>query len=285
MRSRRKIIEIDEGKCDGCGLCIPNCPEGALRVIDGKARLVSDLLCDGLGACLGECPKGAIKVVEREAAAYDERAVMENMVKMGVNTVKAHLEHLKGHGQNAYLEQAEAFLREKGYPLPAGNGGGPAQGGRQPCGCPGSRAMDFRGEDAAEGPGEKAVSRLRQWPVQLHLVSPAAPYYSKADLVLAADCTAYAYGDFHNGFLRGKALAIACPKLDEGQEVYVEKLRALIDEALINTLTVVTMEVPCCGGLLAMARAALEGSARKPPLKHVVIGIRGEVKSEEWVSR
>ncbi len=289
MSAKRKIINIDESKCDGCGLCIPNCPEGALQVIDGKVRLISDLLCDGLGACLGECPRGAITLTEREAAAYDERAVMANMIKKGTNTVKAHLKHLSDHGQHEFLAQATAFLKEKGIADPSAGAVAdkhkPAAGGHAPCGCPGAREMDFRekaGQDSkAAGP---VASRLRQWPVQLHLVSPMAPYYVKADVVLAADCVAFAYGNFHDEFLRNKALAIACPKLDEGQEVYVEKLTAMIDGAGINTLTVLTMEVPCCGGLLSMAREALAAAKRKIPVKHIVISLQGDVKSENWIS-
>lgn len=293
MKNKRKIIRIDEDKCDGCGLCIPNCPEGALQVIDGKARLISDLLCDGLGACLGECPKGAIVIEERAAVPYDEKKVMVNMVKKGGNTVKAHLKHLKDHGQADLLKQALAFLKEKGIPDPLEEKGGahgvkqkPEAAGRTSCGCPGAREMTFDRKDSGEesGLGETAAvqsvqSQLRQWPVQLHLVSPLAPYFKKADVVLAADCAAYAYGDFHNTFLKGKALAIACPKLDTGREIYIEKIKSLIDDAQVNTLTVVTMEVPCCSGLVAMVQAALGGTKRKVPVKHVVIGIQGDIKS------
>ncbi len=150
-------------------------------------------------------------------------------------------------------------------------------------GCPGSRTMSFDGEDNQGGDdGTTRPSELRQWPVQLHLVSPMAPYFQSADVLLAADCVAYATGDFHKDFLKGKGLAIACPKLDDGQDVYVAKLRALIDEAKINTLTVAIMQVPCCSGLLAMARQALDGAERKIPLKAVVIGVQGEVLSDEW---
>ena len=295
MKTKRKIIKIDEDKCDGCGLCIPNCPEGALQVIDGKARLISDLLCDGLGACLGECPKGAITIEERAAIPYDEKKVMANMVKKGGNTVKAHLKHLKDHGQADFLKQASAFLKEKGIPNPLedegrkvpGTSHKPEAAGRTPCGCPGAREMTFGPKDsgAESGLGETAavVSQLRQWPVQLHLVSPLAPYFKKADVVLAADCAAYAHGDFHNTFLKGKALAIACPKLDTGREIYIEKIKSLIDDAQINTLTVVTMEVPCCMGLVAMVQEALGGAKRKVPVKHVIIGIQGGIKSSAWL--
>lgn len=296
MNIKRKIIKIDEEKCDGCGLCIPNCPEGALQVIDGKARLISDLLCDGLGACIGECPKGAIEVEEREAGKYDERKVMENMMKKGKNTIKAHLSHLKDHGQAEFLKQAVDFLKEKGVADPLAEGGHRSQvtthkpektgnGGEvSPCGCPGAREMSFDGAEGEEAGPVKVMSRLRQWPVQLQLVSPLAPYFKKADVLLAADCVAYAYGNFHNEFLKGKALAIACPKLDENQESYLEKIKSLIEDAGINTLTVLTMEVPCCMGLLNLVKLALRNCARKAPVKHVIIGLQGAIKHEEWLS-
>ncbi len=158
-----------------------------------------------------------------------------------------------------------------------------AHGGHEPCGCPGSKMMDLREEAPADsGPAGKAPSMLRQWPVQLHLISPMAPYFQKADLVVAADCTAFAYGNFHAEFLKGRAAVIACPKLDDGQEVYVEKIQALIEDAKINTLTVLTMEVPCCGGLLAMVQQAARNAKRKVPVKSIVVGIGGTIKSEEW---
>jgi ferredoxin len=280
----REIITIDEEKCTGCGLCVPGCPEGALQIIDGKARLISDLFCDGLGACISHCPEGAITVEKREAEPYDEHRVMENIIKAGPNTIKAHLVHLKEHGETAFLKQAVDVLKQKGLDVPAGyeEKEKSMQHGHAMGGCPGSRIMQFDEPEEGAHSGEVS-SQLRQWPVQLHLVSPAAPYYQNADVVLAADCTAFALGDFHPRFLKGKALAIACPKLDEGQEIYLAKLRAMIDEARINTLTVLIMQVPCCGGLLRLAQQALEQSGRKIPVKKVVVGIKGEILQEEWV--
>jgi len=283
MKTKRQIIKIDESKCDGCGNCVTGCHEGALQVIDGKARLISDLLCDGLGACIGECPQGAIKIETREAVPYDEVKVMEGMVKHGPNTIKAHLKHLKDHAQKSFLKQAFDYLKRNNIANPMEEDMKKEHGGHEPCGCPGARTMDLRetgGEEEAGGPAVR--SQLRQWPVQLHLVSPMAPYFEKADLVVAADCTAYAYGNFHQEFLKGKAVVIACPKLDDGQEIYLEKIQALIEDSKINTLTVLTMEVPCCGGLLAMVKQAAAASKRKVPIKSVVIGIQGAVKSEEW---
>ncbi len=274
---KRKIIEIDAEKCNGCSLCLPNCPEGALQIIDGKARLVSDLFCDGLGACIGHCPEGAINVTEREAAPYDERKVMENIVPQGLATINAHLQHLRDHGETGYLKEAMDYLREKGK-LP--------EGPDQPlaCGCPGTMAREFPKTAATEAkPAGQQTSELSHWPIQLHLISPQASYFQKADLVLAADCTAFALGSFHADYLKGKKLAIGCPKLDSGQEIYIEKLVALIDEAKINTLTLVIMEVPCCRGLLNLAQQAVARSKRKVPIKLVVVGVRGEIASEDWV--
>ncbi|OGR43026.1 MAG: 4Fe-4S ferredoxin [Elusimicrobia bacterium GWA2_61_42] len=292
MKTKRQIIKIDENLCDGCGNCVTGCHEGALQVIDGKARLISDLLCDGLGACIGECPRGAIKIEEREAVPYDEVKVMEGMVKQGPNTIKAHLKHLKDHAQKTFLKQAFDYLKEHNIPnpmeeeknMPHDKDQKHKHGGHEPCGCPGGRTMDLRDScgcgDETAGPAAK--SQLRQWPVQLHLASPMAPYFEKADVVVAADCTAFAYGNFHNDFIKGKAIVIACPKLDDGQELYAEKIQALIEDAKVNTLTVVTMEVPCCNGLLALVKKAAAAASRKVPIKHVVIGIQGGIKSEDW---
>lgn len=248
--ARRKIIRIDESLCNGCGQCIPNCHEGALRIVDGKARLVSEQLCDGLGACLGHCPMNAITIEEREAEAYDECAV------------QAAKQEVKP------LACAPA---ESGIHARAGAAAHPAAG------CPGTAAQGWKREPEAEtGP---QPSQLTHWPVQLHLVSPTAPYYKDADLLLAADCTAYALGGFHAEWLKGRSLAIACPKLDEGQEEYLQKLVALIDEARIRSLTVLIMQVPCCRGLAALAEEALARATRKIPLRVVTVGLRGEIVS------
>lgn len=297
---KREIIKIDEDKCTGCGLCIPGCPEGALQMIDGKARLVSDLMCDGLGACIGDCPEGAIEIEEREAEPYDEIAVLKGIIEKGENTVIAHLEHLHEHGEFSFLKQAtdhlESIEKELEFDLnlvlsKVGKMEDPKvnvehhhdHGGS----CPGSAMHDFnvdmdKVENAAMGIVPQA-STLRQWPVQMHLVNPNAPYFREADVVLAADCVAFSLGNFHQDYLAGKGLAIACPKLDQGMEVYIEKLRQMIDEAKINTLHVMVMEVPCCGGLIQMAKMAAEQASRKIPIKKTVVGIKGDILSEEWV--
>ena len=280
---KRKIILIDEDKCTGCGECIPGCPEGAIQIIDGKARLISDLMCDGLGACLGHCPEDAITIEEREAEPYDERKVMANIVRQGAGTIRAHLAHLRDHRQDEYYAEALAYLRENGIAVPED----PAPP-VQHQGCPGAHSINFsqggRPTDAPPaGSTGPAPSQLSHWPIQLHLLSPNASHYAGSDLLLAADCVAFALGDFHRDYLRGKTLAIACPKLDDGQEIYVEKLKALVDVARINTLTVMIMQVPCCRGLLQLASQALEQASRKVPLKCVIVGLQGEILQEEWL--
>ncbi len=276
---KREIITIDEEKCTGCELCIPNCPEGAIQIIDGKARLISDLFCDGLGACIGHCPEGAITIEKREAEPYDEKKVMENIIKQGENVIRAHLKHLKDHGEQQYLDKAIEVLKEKNVEVP------PVESEQQiHSGCPGAKAMTFStAGESVETAGEKRRSELTHWPVQLHLVPPMAPHFQGRDILLSADCVAYSVGDFHRDFLKGKAVTIACPKLDDGQDVYLDKLVALIDTSKINTLTVMTMEVPCCGGLVNLAGQAAAAASRKIPIKSIVISIQGEILSEEWV--
>jgi Pyruvate/2-oxoacid:ferredoxin oxidoreductase delta subunit len=280
---KRKIINIDREKCNGCGLCIPNCPEGAIQMIDGKARLISDLFCDGLGACLGHCPEGAIVIEEREAEPYDERRVMENIVKQGPNTIKAHLHHLKEHNETVYHKEALAFLKEKGIAPPAEKESACRPSAGSGGGCPGSRSVSFAGEKSAASPVGDVPSALTHWPIQLHLISPAAPQYREADVLLAADCTAFSAGNFHARFLKGKSLIIACPKLDEGQDVYLAKLKSLIEDAKINTLTVLVMQVPCCGGLIRLAQKAVQEAGRKIPVKTVVVSLQGEILQENWI--
>jgi ferredoxin len=283
--AKRKIIKIDEQKCNGCGLCIPNCPEGALQIIDGKARLISDLFCDGLGACIGHCPEGAITIEEREAENYNERKVMANIVKQGKNVIKAHLEHLKSHNEQKYLREAVDFLKENNIEVPQERASA-AHTHHIPEGCPGAKMMDFsKRQGATEGAdsASQIVSQLKQWPIQLHLVTPTAPYYQNADVILTADCVAYALGSFHSDYLRGKSIAIACPKLDDGQDVYIQKIKSWIDDAKINTLTVMIMQVPCCMGLLNLAKEAAQIANRKVPIKYIVVSIQGEILQEEWV--
>lgn len=270
--SKRKIINIDQNKCDGCGLCLPNCPEGAIQIIDNKARLVSDLFCDGLGACLGHCPKGAITIEERDAQDYDERKVMENIVKQGKNVVKAHLEHLKEHNEDKYLNEALNYLKEKNIEIKLESPRGHAHGS-----CPGSQIMDFRKEPP--GPFEdkplNQKSQLKTWPVQLMLVSPLASYLNDADLLISADCVSYAYANFHNDLLRDKVLIVGCPKLDD-TKIYEGKLKQIIQNNNIKSITYAHMEVPCCFGLIDIIKDAIAASGKNIPFKEAVISIKGE---------
>jgi ferredoxin len=301
---KRDIVFIDEEKCNGCGQCVPNCHEGALQIIDNKARLISDLFCDGLGACIGHCPEEAISIEQREAEPYDERKVMEIMVSKGENTIIAHLRHLKDHGEREFLKQGIDYLKERnvkidltefeeklsemkeiidelfGSKTPSGIPHSGHDGG-----CPGSKAMVFdidmeKVEESAKSQTMEVKSELRQWPVQLHLLNPQASYFKNADVVLTADCVAYSMSDFHRKYLKGHSLAIACPKLDTNMENYVSKLTSMIRDAQINTLTVLRMEVPCCGGLVQMAQKAAQNAKRKVPIREIVVGIKGDILSE-----
>ncbi len=284
---KRTIIKIDEELCNGCGLCVSGCHEGALQLIDGKARMISELYCDGLGACIGDCPEGAIELEEREAEPYDEIKTMERMIDKGETTIKAHLKHLQDHKQDEYVNQALEYLKAKNIHIQINNmtthqeKTGHEHG---QCGCPGSATQDFRAaKKETQGGNVEAPSELAQWPVQLHLVNPQAPYFQNADVLLAADCTAFAVGNFHDKFLKGKSLAIACPKLDSNMDIYEEKIAAMIDLAKINTLQVLIMQVPCCGGLLQIAKNAAQKAARKIPVKLTVISLQGETLQENWV--
>lgn len=233
----RTMIKIDEEKCNGCGLCAQACHEGAIAMVDGKAKLIRDDYCDGLGNCLPVCPTGAISFEEREAAAYDEEAV------------KRH--------QQALKEQQE----QQQKPLA--------------CGCPGTQAQAWQKEAPTYGIPQPVPSRLTQWPVQIRLVPPRAPWLDGAKLLIAADCTAFAYGDFHNRFIRGHVTLVGCPKLDPVD--YTEKLTAIIRDNDIKSVTVVRMEVPCCGGLEYAAKTALQQSGKFIPWQVVTISTRGEI--------
>ena len=278
--AKRKIIRIEEEKCDGCGLCIPDCPEGALQIIDGKARLISDLFCDGLGACLGSCPQGAITIEEREAEEYNERKVMRNIARQGKNVIKAHLEHLKEHGQSEYLNQATDFLKERNIEVPLKEE--PLRSGDKHMsafsGCPGSKVMDFR-EKAEITEKKKTISKgiseLRQWPIQIMLVPSIAPYLKDAHLLIAADCVPFTYADFHDRLLKGKILLVGCPKLDD-VEFYREKITQILKDNNIKSMTCAHMEVPCCFGLVSIVKSAISASGMDIPFKEVTVSIKGE---------
>jgi NAD-dependent dihydropyrimidine dehydrogenase PreA subunit len=249
MKVKRKIIQIDEALCDGCGVCVPSCAEGAIEVIDGKARLSAEKYCDGLGACLGECPTGALTIVEREADEFDEEAVDEHL----------------GKG-------------DKETPLE----------GREPgAGCPSARIETFRSApcQAANMPVSQAsaVSSLTHWPVQIRLVPPTAPFLKRADLLVAADCTPVAYPNFHRDFLEGKVVMVGCPKFDDVQ-AYIQKFADIFRVADIKSVVVVVMEVPCCQGLPMIVEKAREISGKSIPLQKVVISARGEILNREKIA-
>ncbi len=275
----RDIIKIDYDLCNGCGECVPSCFEGALQVIDGKVRLISDLFCDGLGACIGHCPEGALTIEKREAEPYNEYRVMEEIVKGGANVIKAHLLHLKEHEEFEYLKQGLAYLREHDIPVPELERESRETVTESQCGCPGSQEMSFEVEEESENV-TRISPQLRQWPVQLHLVPPTAPYFHNSDLLLTADCVPFAYPNYHSDFLKGKSLAIACPKLDSNQDIYVEKLAMMITEANVKSITVLIMQVPCCSGLYRIAQQAIHNSGKNIPLHAKVIGVRGEILQE-----
>ena len=272
---KRSIILIDEEKCTGCGLCVPNCPEGAIQIIDGKARLVSDLACDGLGACLGHCPEDAISIEEREALPYDERTVMDTIIKGGPAVIAAHLTHLKDHGQTEYVKQAESVLRERGIALPAAA----AKGAH--AGCPGMRMLHTprAAEAAPQLPGAPQESALRQWPIQLTLVSPDAPYFTNADLLVCADCVPFTLADFHARLLRDKTVVVFCPKLDSTLDQYVEKLATIFKNQSVKSVTVAHMEVPCCFGVGRVVAEAMKKANVAMPVADITITLGGEINA------
>jgi len=233
----RKIVKIDEKKCNGCGVCVPSCAEGALQIVDGKAKLISQKYCDGLGACLKECPQGAITVEEREAEQFDEEAAKHHLAELTTEKL--------------------------------------------PCGCASATVTQFEKYETTGVCSSEVIhqpSLLGHWPVQLTLVPPTAPFLQEAELVLAADCVPFAYAGFHRDFLRGHALLVACPKLDDFA-AHQKKLTEILLRSKVNSLTVVHMEVPCCSGLVHMAKQAILLSGKNIPLKEVTVGIRGDLKS------
>jgi len=257
----RDIVSIDEDVCDGCGRCVPSCAEEAIRIVAGKARLVSDRLCDGLGACLGHCPRGAIRIERREADTFDEAAVGRH--RMSASAVSRDPARRPGAGRERHVPVV--FPEHQGCP-----GARLDSWATAPAGALGSRP----GDDQRRPTDDGAASDLRQWPVQLRLVPPTAPFLYRAPLLVAADCVPVAFPDFHRALLRGQALVIACPKLDD-RRGYVEKLAAMIQENETPAITVARMEVPCCGGILQMVLEARDLAERNVPVEEVVIGIRG----------
>jgi len=244
MKVKRKIIEIDDELCDGCGECVPSCAEGAIVIVDGKAKVVADKYCDGLGACLGECPNDALRIVEREAEEFDAEATEE------------------------FLKSKEEKTEKEAEPMAHV--------------CPSARLQSFRPPVAVkqEGSEARAESALTHWPVQIALVPPKAPFLKGADLLVAADCAPVAYPNFHSDFLKGKVVLVGCPKFDD-VEAYTQKFADIFNAADINTVTVVVMEVPCCQGLPMIIQKGMELSGKKVPVEKVVISARGELLSRE----
>ncbi len=231
----RNIVKIDEEKCTGCGQCVNACAEGAIEIVDGKAKLISEIYCDGLGACLGECPEGAITIEQREAAEFDEEAT------------------------NAHLDQSQKAPAQSNFV------------------CPGMKTAVLKDRSETQSQGGEVPSKLGQWPVQLKLVSPNAPYFANADLLLVADCVPFAMGDFHNRFLTGHSIAVGCPKLDDS-EFYIDKLAQILKVNRLNSLTVLHMEVPCCSGLTHIARQAIAASGANISFEDITIDLRGNIK-------
>lgn len=244
----RQIIRIDEDKCNGCGVCVPACAEGALQIIDGKARLVSEKYCDGLGACLGECPQDAISFESREADDFDEAAAMEHVAQSG-KPASTHDHPAHGHAHH------EGFS------------------------CPSAKTIDHTKDSMRQAPVamNEVGSELRQWPVKLYLVNPSASYFENADLLVAADCVPFAYGSLHSNFLRGKTLVTGCPKFDD-VELYANKLAEIVSLNNIRSVTVLQMKVPCCSGMARLAEHAVAASGKAIPVKVITIGLAGEVK-------
>lgn len=248
MKVMRKIIQIDEELCDGCGLCVPSCAEGSLEIVDGKAKVVADNLCDGLGACLGECPNDALSIIEREAEEFDEEAV------------------------EAYLAEKE---KNKVKPAPVFTGG-----------CPSAGIQNFvpakpAGQTAKPAPSATAqASALTHWPIQIHLVPPTAPFLQGADLLVLADCVPVAFPTLHRDFLQGKAVMMGCPKLDDAQS-YIQKFEQIFRVAGIKSITTVVMEVPCCSGLPMIVKRALAAAGADIPMDEVVISTRGEILNRQ----
>ena len=259
MKVMRKMVHIDEEKCDGCGLCIPSCAEGALQIIDGKAKLVSDVYCDGLGACLGDCPQDAISMVEREAEQYDEVAVEKHLAD-------SKPEEKSACGCSSHAQPVKAAPVHTGCPGMAVKSIDRSSGS-----CCSSKPT--------EDEGQPIQSELTNWPVQITLMPPVAPYLNNAKLLIAADCVPLAYGDFHRKFIKGRVAIMGCPKLDDGQ-AYIEKLTMAFANNNIQDLVVPYMEVPCCGGLLHIITEAVKLSGKSFPVTFVQIGINGTILRE-----
>ena len=278
---KREIIDIDEETCTGCGECIPSCPEGALQLINGKARLVNETFCDGLGACINDCPEGAITIEKRDAKPYEEKAVAEKMLQQGDDVLKAHLEHLEEHGQKELLREALEYLRERETDVSLQNFESASSGPEVATkGCPGVTPKELESEEKDETPDLGPFSRLEQWPVQIKLLPTEAPYLKGSELLIVADCVPFAYGNFHNDFLKGNKVAVGCPKLDDSN-FYTEKLTDILKKNDINKLKTVHMEVPCCYGMTKIVEEATKAAGKDLELEEVTVTVEGEIKNQK----
>ncbi len=255
--TKRKIVKIDEELCTGCGSCIINCPEQALKIIDTpkgkKARIVKDLYCDGLGVCLGACPEGALTIEEREAELYNDGATIERIKEVAPEMLETHQQHMLEHANELKEKPVTEAIHV----------------------CPGSKIMDWTVEKTPVDNTTRIVSELRQWPVQLHLIPPKAPYFKNADLVIVADCVPFAYANFHQDFIKDQVIAVGCPKFDDAN-AYVEKIGQIISLNDLKSVKVVHMEVPCCFGLVQIVQQALRKAGKEVPFEEITISIKGQ---------
>ena len=286
MNNKRTIIKIDEEKCTGCGNCIIKCAEGALQLVEGKAKIVKDSYCDGLGACIGDCPEGAISIEEREAEEYDESIVIQNIVKQGDEMIKYHLEHLLEHNEMKLYQEGIDYLKANNIEIPVHGLKVPSHEcdcNHDHGGCPSSKMFDF-GDTKTEVKSEEKTdttqkSHLKNWPIQLYLAPTQAPYFKDADLLIAADCVPASYPNLHKTFVKGKTLLIGCPKLDDAQR-HVDKIAQILKLNSIRSVQILMMEVPCCSGMKLIVEKALESSGKKGqiPITHNIISIDGNIK-------
>ncbi|MCP4582218.1 MAG: 4Fe-4S dicluster domain-containing protein [candidate division Zixibacteria bacterium] len=251
---KRQMIVIDEDKCNGCGLCIPGCPEGALQIINDKAVLVKESYCDGLGACLGECPEDALSIEEKLVDDYDEQTVIETLRKKSPELVDKHVEHMRKHNMKTVA----------------------------PSGCPSAQMMAWNETNQTQGTAVRQESQLRQWPIQLHLVPPAAPYFKNADIAVMATCAPFSYANFHQDYIKDKAIAVACPKLDN-TEPYLDKLTQIIATAKPRSIEVIVLEVPCCTGLVYLVMQAIKDSGQDVPLIATRLSVKGEFLDKQEI--
>jgi len=278
---KRQIIEINEELCDGCGLCIPECLEGALQIIEGKARLISDLFCDGLGACIGHCPQGAIKVVEKETEPYNEIKVLEGMVEKPLSVLRAHLQHLLDHQEYEYLEEAKNYLEGNGITNPLNDINNENSNSQLSNDKNSKKESELTktitaGSSANDNTSD-IPSELKQWPVQLHLVNPKAPYFQDNELVIMSTCGPIANANVHRDYLKGRSVVVACPKLDYTAP-YTDKLSEIFKEAKTTKAIVVIMQVPCCSGLAKFTLDARNKAGRKDMKVEIrILSIEGDL--------